>query len=199
MRHRLCRKAKQLGLCLVQVPEYSHRLDIHPFVVHEQALLEPSQAIARCIERQLLARFDFVNDSSSAVVRTSVPVPFKRRAAVAATRGTAATRRANQNAAPPETQLVHRSGGAFVRVRGATEFVWVRNRLRAPYGNVIRLDSNALLGAIRAHALSPSLSPFPSLFSLSLFAFSLSRKRGVSSWRETTHAYFLNEERRKKL
>ncbi|KAJ1459417.1 hypothetical protein M885DRAFT_511366 [Pelagophyceae sp. CCMP2097] len=113
----LCRKAKQLDLVLVQVPEYSMDIDIHPFIAHTE--IDAAEAHAVDVLEQALGRFDFVADSATSI---------RRPAAKARTR----TLKKLQAPKPTERQYVHSSGCAFVRIRGK-QFLWVRNRLRTPF------------------------------------------------------------------
>ncbi|KAH8068587.1 hypothetical protein JL721_6735 [Aureococcus anophagefferens] len=153
----LCRKAKQLKLNLVQVPEYSIHLDIHPFIAHASAVPPaPEPALAAALERALHRRLDFVRDSPSALVAAAaaahsatarkqpVGAPVPRRASQAA---------AKMLPAHAQRQYLHRSGRVFVRVLADGSFAWVKNRLANPFASDQRtVEDGALLRTLRRHA-----------------------------------------------
>lgn len=151
----LCRRAKQIGLNLVQVPEYSLRYDIHPFVA--SALVMPSIQLHERAERRLLHYMDYVPDSMSAVKFescsrsrakdcTAMPGRYDghlgnsgNRSSESPVKGSIADQQTNFVASPSssfvERQYVHRSGTAFIRVHADGCFTWVKNRLRNPYSS----------------------------------------------------------------
>lgn len=126
------RRATQLRLTLVQVPEYTVRVNIHPFIAHVPVLKGAlrSTKVSAAVERALTARLDFVRDSASAVAASSASQHKRGGTAPVATR-----------------QYVHRGGAAFVRADDGGGLLWIRNRLRREAG-----PSAALLASLRAHA-----------------------------------------------
>ena len=155
----LCRKAKQLKLNLVQVPEYSIHLDIHPFIAHASAVPPaPEPALAAALERALHRRLGFVRDSPSALVAAAAAA-HSATARKQPLRGAPVPRRASQAAAKMlpaharERQYLHRSGRVFVRVLADGSFAWVKNRLANPFASDQRtVEDGALLRTLRRHA-----------------------------------------------
>jgi hypothetical protein len=126
------RRATQLRLTLVQVPEYTVRVNIHPFIAHVPILngALKSSKVSAAVERALTARLDFVRDSASAVAASSAAQRTPRRHKGVVTR-----------------QYVHRGGAAFVRADDGGGLLWIRNRLRRETG-----PAAELLKSLRAHA-----------------------------------------------
>lgn len=151
----LCRRAKQIGLNLVQVPEYSLRFDIHPFVA--SAIVMRSIQLQESTERRLLQHMGYVLDSMSTVkvepcarsrAKDCTAVSGRcdghlgnsgNRSCESPVKGNIAEQPANLIASSSssfiERQYVSRSGSAFIRVHADGCFTWVKNRLRNPYSS----------------------------------------------------------------
>ena len=127
------RRATQLRLTLVQVPEYTVRVNIHPFIAHVPILngALKSSKVSAAVERALTARLDFVRDSASAVAASSAAQRTPR----------------NGTKGVVTRQYVHRGGAAFVRADDGGGLLWIRNRLRRETG-----PAAELLKSLRAHA-----------------------------------------------
>ncbi|KAJ8604019.1 hypothetical protein CTAYLR_003379 [Chrysophaeum taylorii] len=141
----LCRKAKQIGLKLVQVPEYSLRLDIHPFIAHSLAVRLEAPRLREIFESALARKLGCVLDSVAACdmdARRGRGAP-PHHADRLATDVVAADKQPHLGGGAggdsPKLsvlrQYLHRSGCAFLRVHSDGVVTWIRNRLRNPYAS----------------------------------------------------------------
>lgn len=169
----LSRKAKQIGIKLVQIPHYSRELDVHPFVAHALLVKASTDRVRYLVEGALVERYGFVlyvmSESKEKVARKR---KFHSRQESSGTKTDVSQLTSNLDIKPktrdPDThqqpfptkstflrQYIHSSGSAFIRVYEDGTFGWVKNRLRNPYASikVTSYDSHDnILREIREHA-----------------------------------------------
>ncbi|EWM23480.1 dep domain containing protein [Nannochloropsis gaditana] len=145
----LLRKAQQLGLHLVPLPEYSRssNLNVHPFLAHPFVAIYPP-ALLRICEEALIQLFGFVRDDERKTNWREVYLLEDRKegrecvsALATSLHEQQALQEANQSVTQrsmgsvirrkgcADRQYYHRSGAVFVRVAASAGFAWLHNHL----------------------------------------------------------------------